>query len=373
MTRVLFVTAPERGHYHVLLGPAQALVDAGHEVAFWAAVDLSAHVPHRCYSAGASLHEGNRGTALASTLSDADRRRAWIREMLLGSVEADVLRLHAAVREFCPEVIACDPMVYAAPIVAHEAGLPWVALSSSLNPVLPAGFDSELLTTVRALSVDRDRLFAAHGMVERFASCDCLSPHASGVFATQSLTGVPPAGITLLGASRVAPRGDEREAAVLALDDRPLVYVSLGSQNWYQPTLLARIFELLGGEDVQVVAAVGGLRMDAPANVKLVPYADQRALLRLATLFITHAGANSVLEGLDAGVPLLMAPLVNDQPHNAWFVERAGAGRTCDFLSGTLRALLGAGPERTVAQRIGDEMRASDGSLAAARMIIGVA
>ncbi len=63
-----------------------------------------------------------------------------------------------------PHVITRDPMVYAAPIVAHGAGLPRVALSSSLNSVLPEGFDSELLSTVRALEPARARLFAAHGL-----------------------------------------------------------------------------------------------------------------------------------------------------------------------------------------------------------------
>ncbi|MEO6953911.1 MAG: glycosyltransferase [Polyangia bacterium] len=368
--RVLFVTAPERGHFHVLLGPAQALVDAGHEVAFWSPRSLT--LPHRCYSAAASIDERNRGAALAVTLADVTLRRTWVRGLLLDGVEADLAHVRATVRDFRPDVIACDPMVYAAPLAAHELGLPWVALSSSLNPVLPPEIDSELLATVRGLAADRDRLFAAHGLEARFASCDCLSPHATGVFATPALAGTAPPGVTLLGVSRVDARGDESDASTPVLDERPLVYVSLGSQNWYQPILLGRVFELFAAEDVQVVAAVGSLSMNAPSNVTLVPYADQRALLRRAHLYVTHAGANSVFEGLDAGVPLLMAPLVNDQPHNAWFVERAGAGRRVDFDRDTVRALLGDGLERAAAQTIGMEMRASDGATAAARMILGV-
>lgn len=369
MSRVLFVTAPERGHYHVLLGPARVLVDAGHEVAFWAPGALP--LPHRCYSAGVPADARNRGPALAVTLAEPHLRRAWIRALLLDGVEADLAHVRAAVVDFRPDVIACDPMVYAAPLAAHEAGLPWVALSSSLNPVLPPEVDSELLATVRALAADRARLFSAHGLEARFSSCDCLSPYATGVFTTQALAGPPPPGVTLLGTSRCSVRGDERAVAPVELDDRPLVYVSLGSQNWYQPILLEQIFELFAAADVQVVAAVGSLQMRAPSNVTLVPYADQRALLRRARLYVTHAGANSVFEGLDAGVPLLMVPLVNDQPHNAWFVKRAGAGRTLD--RGPVHALLDEGPERAAARGLAEALRAGDGATAAARLILGVA
>lgn len=373
MSRVLFVTAPERGHYHVLLGPAQAIAAGGHEVAFYSPCELA--VPYRCYSASAAHDLRNRGRALAETLAVPAARRAWVESLLLGTVEPELPHLRAAVAAFRPDVLACDPMVYAGPIVAHEAGLPWVALSSSLNPVLPEGLDSELLCTVRALAPARARLFAAHGLEPRFAGCDCLSSHATGVFTVRGLAGEPPPGVTLLGGSRVAERGDEAEARIVELDERPLVYVSLGSQNWYQPELLRRIFALFAGEPVQVVAAVGSLTAElaAPSNVTLVPWADQRALLRRARLYVTHAGANSVFEGLEGGVPLLMAPLVNDQPHNAWFVERAGAGRMLDFGSETLRAQLGDSPERHAASDLGEELRASDGAAAAARLVLGFA
>ena len=373
MSRVLFVTAPERGHYHVLLGPAKAIAAAGHAVAFYAACELP--VPYRCYSAGVPQDPRNRGRALAETLAGPAARRAWIEALLLGTVEPELPHLRAAVAAFRPDVIACDPMVYAAPIVAHEARVPWVALSSSLNPLLSEGFDSELLSTVRALEPARARLFAAHGLEPRFAGCDCLSPDATGVFTVRDLAGEPPPGVTLLGSSRVAARGDEAEMRTVALDERPLVYVSLGSQNWHQPELLRRIFALFADEPVQVVAAVGSLvhELDAPSNVTVVPYADQRALLRRARLYVTHAGANSVFEGLEAGVPLLMAPLVNDQPHNAWFVERAGAGRTLDFRDETVRTMLGDSPERRAASGLGEALRASDGAEAAARLVLRLA
>src|SRR5438094_300701 len=42
--RVLFVTLPEKGHLHPLLGPARELERAGHEVAWYAPRDVSAEL-----------------------------------------------------------------------------------------------------------------------------------------------------------------------------------------------------------------------------------------------------------------------------------------------------------------------------------------
>ena len=66
---------------------------------------------------------------------------------------------------------------------------------------------------------------------------------------------------------------------------------------------------------------------------------------------VTHGRANSLMEALSFGVPLLVSPLFNDQPHNAEFVVRSGAGLRLDLERATpgecrqaLRVLLGVGP-----------------------------
>jgi zeaxanthin glucosyltransferase len=50
-----------------------------------------------------------------------------------------------------------------------------------------------------------------------------------------------------------------------------------------------------------------------PGNPIVVGYAPQLQLLLRAAVFITHGGVNSVMEGLNQGVPLMVVPQYGDQ------------------------------------------------------------
>lgn len=388
MKRILFCVVPEKGHVNPCIGPAQHLQAADFEVAFYAPADISAQLD----GAGTfaflgpretpERHDLSRGASFAANIRDAAWLRRWIHTLLIDYTPAQVDGIRAVLRQWQPDVVVIDPLLYASAIAAELEGLPWVAMSNSLNPVLPDDLDSDLLRTVRWLAPERDRLFARYGLEARFRGCDILSPHLTLAFTTEDLVGKPPQGVELVGPALPAgPRGDETPFPWDRLDAaKPLVYMSLGSQLYYQPELFAKVIEATCGTSAQLVLSVGelvdtDLLPTADDRVVAVRYAPQLALLQRAQAFINHGGANSVMEALACGVPMLLSPFCNDQFHSAHFVEQAGAGRCLDLERATVQDiaeaiddLLRPGPLRERAAQIAASYK-RDGSAQAARLI----
>ena len=100
-------------------------------------------------------------------------------------------------------------------------------------------------------------------------------------------------------------------------DERKRVYVSmgtvLGGEHALDASSFAPFFEALGDcEDCEVLVSVGKAIAESlgrlPGNVTARASVPQIAALQDADVFVTHAGANSVHEGLFHGVPLVCVP-----------------------------------------------------------------
>lgn len=388
MSRILFCVVPERGHVNPCIAPALALKHGGHAVAFHAPGDIRPQLARAggftCFGPTESPRPADwrRGAGFARQVRDPAWLRTWVTSLLLDDMEAEVARIRDSIQAWRPDVVVIDPLLYAAAIAAGAAGLPWVAMSNSLNPVLPASLDSELLRTVASLAPRRAALFAAHGMAPRFRGCDVLSPWLTLAFTTEHFVGAAPAGVTLVGPS-LSPgaRGDEPAFDGDSLDAAlPLIYMSLGSQIYYQPAMFATVIDAVHDRPLQLLLSVGDLiDTDAlpplPGNVRAVRYAPQLAMLERASLFITHGGANSVMEALSFGVPMIVSPLCNDQFHQVHFIEQAGVGRHLDLrhasveqTATTIEAMLGSPGLQANAARIAHGYRRS-GADEAARLV----
>ena len=65
---------------------------------------------------------------------------------------------------------------------------------------------------------------------------------------------------------------------------------------------------------------------DIRAEILIVPFIDQIAVLEKADVFLSHCGMNSVSEALYYEVPLVMFPQTNEQKGVAFRVDELGAG-----------------------------------------------
>jgi zeaxanthin glucosyltransferase len=370
------------------------LLSAGHELMVAAfgdfAGDLATALPGAVLHPFQSLSSAERiqrGVAFAEHIRDPEWLSTWIETMLLGDVDRQVGVYRWAIARWQPDVVVLDPMSYAAVIACQQADVPWVALSSSLNPVTPGDWQTPLVATIAGMAVRRDEVFTQHGVAPpRFRVADAISPWLTIAFTTASYAGVS-TDVHLVG----APFGHEdieqrdRELASLPMAKGPRVYCSYGSQAFHQPRLFSRVFEACQSRGWSLIASVGDLVDDdafvraAPPNSVLQRYVRQLPALQRVDLVVSHGGANTVVESLWMGKPLALLTLCNDQPLQARFVERAGVGAAIDASSGdvTLSALNDAmdGALRctSAAARLGEELRALDGPGRAAELVIRLA
>jgi len=103
------------------------------------------------------------------------------------------------------------------------------------------------------------------------------------------------------------------------LTGEPIVYASMGTVQNGNADVFRTLAAAVAKKDAQLVLSIGNvLRPEqigpVPANAIVVNHAPQLELLKKASVCITHAGFNTVLEALTQGVPQIGIPVTNDQP-----------------------------------------------------------
>ena len=165
------------------------------------------------------------------------------------------------------------------------------------------------------------------------------------------------------------------------LDGRPLIYASLGTLQNQSLDLFRKIAAACAGLPVQLVMSLGGGlepdRLGALSGDPLVVrFAPQLEIVKRASVVITHAGVNTVLESLAEGVPLVCIPQGNDQPGVAARVAAHGAGvvvpprkANAKRLRAAVRAVLDEESYRRAARKIQAAMALIDGLELAADIV----
>ncbi|TYP63694.1 glycosyltransferase [Stutzerimonas stutzeri] len=313
----------------------------------------------------------------------------------------------AVLRAIGADCIIADQMEPAGGLVAEHLGLPFVSVACALPvnrealvplPVMPWRYRAtpwgEQLNLHSSGVYDRAmqahaaviaRHAAAFGLPRRQRLDECLSPLLQ---LSQTTPGFDfprtalPEHFHGIGPLRSA-LSDEPPLDIPVAPGRPFVFASLGTLQGDRFGLFRRIAAACRELDLQLLIAHCG-RLDASQERRLLKagaswvtdFAPQRAVLARADAVITHAGLNTVLDALEAGVPSLALPIAFDQPGVAARVVHAGVGLKLDprlasrrrIVQGLRRLLREPGfAER--ATELGAEVRTAGGAPRAAQLI----
>lgn len=331
-----------------------------------------------------------------------------VRELIVPSLRDTFSDLLEAARG--ADLLITHPVTFAAPLVAQHLGLPWVS-----TVLAPMSFFSAHDMPVFPPAPWAKRLEAIPGAAGMLVGISkrMTRPWVEPVHTLRRELGLPPGGNPLFegqhspqlvlalfsrvlnepqpdwpprvritgpilynGPDAERPLAPELEAF---LDDGPPPIVfTLGTSavgapgGFYRESLEA--VRRLGARAVLLVGPHADNRPDAPIpdDVLLVPFAPHAALFPRAAAIVHQGGAGTLQQALGSGRPTLVVPYANDQPDNAWRVERLGVSRTlypkrytARRAEAELRRLLEDASYRKRAKEVAREMRAEGGAEAA--------
>lgn len=382
MSRFLFVVPPLAGHINPTVAVAAALRATGHEVA-WAGrpevVGALAGPGARVYPCG--IPDAAAAPARTEQVRGPAALKLLWQSFLIPLAEAMAAGVRRAVDDFAPDVLVADQQALAGALIADAADLPWATSATTsaelTDPLgdlpLVAGWVAGQLAGLRA----RLGLPAV-----REAADPRFSPHLILVFSTEELTGAVDArgGAVRMVGPALATRPAIDFPWEWLLPGQPTVLISLGTVSaesggrfldacraamHQRPGLAAVLVDPLGGD-----RPPGG-------NVLTRARVPQLELLPHLRAVICHAGHNTVCESLWHGVPLVVAPIRDDQPIVAQQVTGAGAGvrlrfarAGADQIGAALDRVLADPAYARDARRIGASFRAAGGAGAAARALL---
>jgi UDP:flavonoid glycosyltransferase YjiC (YdhE family) len=376
VSRFLFAVPPLAGHTLPTVALGEELARRGHEVA-WAG---HGEVCGPLLPDGATIYPAGDADWLAGVRERSAGLRGaaafqflWA-EFLIPLAEAMLPAVDAAIGEFAPDVVIADQQALAGAVAAQRRGLPWAtSATTSAELADPFALMPKLGGWARGLITSLQLSAGISAAVDpRF------SPHLIIAYTTEALTGPGLAAgdhVAFVGPSL----GSRRNAAEFPYEwldpSRRLVLVSLGTVSASSgDRFFAAALEALAPLDVQAVLVTDPARFpDVPPHVLVRPFVPQLELIARASAVVSHAGHNTVCEALAHGVPLVVAPIRDDQPIIAGQVAGAGAGvrvRYGRVGAGELRSALVAVLEdpsyRTAAERVAASFRSAGGAAAAA-------
>lgn len=377
--RFLFVVPPLVGHTNPTVSVARALEARGHEVA-WAAHPGSVA---KLLPAGARIFampeaapvELARGVAARSqAVRGAAALKFLWEDFLVPLARSMRPAIDAAVADYAPHVMAVDQQAVAGGLVARTRGVPWATLATTsagvTDPLAALPQVKRWLADLLA-GLEREAGLAttAHGE---------LSPRLVIAFTTAALVGplerFPPH-YRFVGPS-IADRPEPTPFPWHALAARPRVLVSMGTVNAEASgRFLDVAIDALADQPLQAIVVSADERA-APPNVLVRRYVPQLALLAHVDAVVCHGGHNTTCEALAHGVPLVIAPIKDDQPIVADQVVAAGAGLRVKFgrvgadeLRAVVQRVLVEPAFRDAAARVQASFRAAGGAEAAARAL----
>jgi UDP:flavonoid glycosyltransferase YjiC (YdhE family) len=359
VSEILIVTWDGGGNVPPALGLATELTARGHRVRF-----LGHETNRRDVEAAGFEHEAYRTARPFSSLAPGSpfAQLAMFADRGMGR---DLLR---SLRRAPADLVVVDCLLFGAMESLRETGVRYAVLEHLYDAYLrgpwlhgPMG----VAMTLRRLRPRASLTAASATLVTTLPELDSGS------------TGAHAGALDFVGP--VVPEVRARGRGRTAPDAPPTILVSLSTYAF--PGMGRRlqvILDAAGDLDARVIATTGPAidpsALRPAANTELHRFVPHAEVMPEASVVVGHGGHGTTMQALAHDLPLLLMPMhpLLDQPLVAASVAAAGAGEVVKRsarpaeIRERLAVLLGDGPHRAAAARLGRAVRAQPGAAGAA-------
>lgn len=267
-------------------------------------------------------------------------------ELILDVAENEMQKYFEEIKNDKPDIVIHDSYAFWAKITAKRLGVPAVSVSTTfvLSTRLIASYP--LLALEESLRLLRN-LPRVLSLQSRYSALnkkyDLKSPKFIEMFSNRGVLNIAftsrefqPHGGTFdssylfIGPSIHGKSEEEKMEQYTFPAKQPLVYISLGTIFNADNEFFEMCIKAFRSKPFNVLISAGNNKnvhiSDLPSNIQMQSFVHQISVLKQASLFITHAGMNSVSESLYFAVPMVLIPMIQEQKINAARVAEVGAG-----------------------------------------------
>lgn len=384
MANILVIVPPLTGHINPTIAVGQELLDRGHTVS-WIGYKESlnnALLPHmhaHYLTEGLTLewlrglHEGRskRGIAAFQFL--------W-EDVFIPLAQQSFHEVYSLLTKLQPDLCIIDQQMLSGSLAARKLSLPWITSATTSATVVKA---LDQLPKIKEWLRQHLHTLQLQFDVSPIDEPD-LSPRGVCIFSSRQLTqGINP--------TLNFPDYFHFVGPALSIKRNPIsfpwhrlnptmtkIFISLGTVNADRGARFYNVvLDAFREEEYQVIiSAPLHFFPDPPSHFIVCERVPQLELLKQIDLVICHGGHNTTCETLAEGIPLLIAPIKDDQPIIAEQVVACGAGLRLKFgrvkakvLRDKTQQILQTPSFKEAARHIQLEFSEVDGSVKAANLI----
>ena len=315
MSKIAFFCIPAHGHTNPTLEVVKELIRQGHEVRYYSYECMK----EKILSTGAEYISCD-AYDFEQNISPADGKRiaedmSFAIEVLVNSTLAMDEALLGEIKEWKPDCIVADSMAIWGKLIAQKLAIPFVSSTTTFafnqySSKVMQGSLKELFKVILQMGKTKKHLRRLQDKGYPIKSAlDIIQNDNNTHTIVYTSPEFQPCAETF--SDRYIFVGPSIRPTICEIEKirEKLIYISMGTVNNDMLLFYKTCIESLKDSDYQVIISVGS-QVDAgelvalsgvygiQADISIVPFVDQIAVLEKADVFLTHCGMNSVSEAL---------------------------------------------------------------------------